>query len=77
VRKIGDCNSLHAKILGLYFGLELARRDRISHLCVENYSKLLIGMVTNNFKTNGTTPWFIRRIINLLGRSWRSQVHHT
>jgi ribonuclease HI len=56
VRKIGVCDALHAKMWGLYLGLELAWRDGVSHLCLEGDSKLLIDMVTNNCKTNGTTP---------------------
>ena len=56
VRKIVVCDALHAKMRGLYLGLELAWRDGISHLCVEGDSKLLIEMATNNYKTDGMTP---------------------
>lgn len=59
--------------LRFVLGLELAWSDGISHLYVESDSKLLIDMVTNNCKTNGTTPSLIWRIINILG----VEVHHT
>ena len=61
----------------MYLGLELAWRDDISQLCVESDSKLLIDMVTNNCKMNGTTLVLIRRIQNILNRNWWIQVHHT
>jgi ribonuclease HI len=77
VRKIGVCDALHAEMWGLYSGLELAWQVGVSHLCVEGDSKLLIDMVTNNCKTNGTTPSLMRRIRNLLDRSWHVEIHHT
>ena len=61
----------------MYLGLVLALRDSISQHCVESESKLLIDMITNNCKMNGTTPVLIRRIQNILNRNWRIQVHHT
>jgi len=77
VRKIGACDALHAKMWGIYLGLELAWRDGISQLCVESDSKLLVDMITNNCKMNGTTLVLIRRIQNILNRNWKIQVHHT
>jgi hypothetical protein len=74
VRKIGVCNALHAEMCGLYLGLELVWRDGVSHLCVEGDSKLLIDLVTNNCKTNGTTPSLMRRIRNLLDCSWHVEI---
>jgi len=44
---------------------------------VEGDTKLLIDMVTNNYKTNGMTPSLIRRIRNLLDHSWPVENHHT
>ena len=66
VRKIGACDALHAEMWGMYLGLELAWRDDISQLCVESDSKLLIDMIKNNCKMNGTTPVLIWRIQNIL-----------
>lgn len=76
VRKIEVCDALHAEMWGLYSGLELAWQVGVSHLCVEGDSKLLIDMVTNNCKTNGTTPSLMRRIRNLFDRSWHVEIHH-
>jgi len=61
----------------MYLGLEVSWRDGISQLCVESDSKLLIDMITNNCKMNGTTLVLIRRIQNILNRNWRIQVHQT
>jgi ribonuclease HI len=77
VRKIGVCDALNGEMWGMYLGLKLSWSDGISHLCVESDSKLLIDMVTNNCKTNGTALSLIRHIRNLLDRSWCVEVHHT
>ena len=66
-----------SEMWGMYLGLEVSWRDGISQLCVESESKLLIDMITNNCKMNGTTPVLIRRIQNILNRNWWIQVHHT
>jgi ribonuclease HI len=76
-RKIGACDALHAEMWGLYLGLDMAWREGISHLIVESDSKVLIDMVTNNCKINGTIPSLVQRIQEILRREWHTQVIHT
>jgi len=75
--KIGACDTLHAKMWGLYLGLDMAWREGLSHLIVESDSKVLVDMVSNNCKINGVIPSLIRRIQELLRRDWHTQVIHT
>jgi len=65
-RKIGACDALHAEMWGLYLGLDMTWREGISHLIVESDSKVLIDMVTNNCKINGTIPSLVQRIQQIL-----------
>jgi hypothetical protein len=44
---------------------------------VENDSKMLVHMVSNNCKINGVIPSLIRHVQELLRRDWHTQVIHT
>jgi len=44
----------------------MAWREGISHLIVESDSKVLIDMVTNNRKINGTISSLVQRIQEIL-----------
>jgi len=61
-RKIGVCDALHVEIWGLYLGLDMTRREGLSHLIVDSYLKVLIDMVTKICKINETFPSLIWRI---------------
>ena len=76
-KKIGSCDSFHAKIWSLYLALDMAWRDHISYLIVESDSKLLIDMITGNYTIGGVIPTLVRRIHNLLALGWQVQVRHT
>jgi ribonuclease HI len=76
-RKIGACDALHAEMWGLYLGLDMAWSEGLSHVIIESDSKVLIDMVTNNCKINGTIPSLVRRIQEILQRDWHTQVIHT
>jgi len=45
-RKIGLCDALHVDTWGMYIGMDMARRQGITHLQVESDSSLLVEMVT-------------------------------
>jgi ribonuclease HI len=60
------CDSLLAEMCGMYLGLAMAWRERISKLIVESDSKFLINMVTNKYKFKGAIPTLVCRIRNLL-----------
>jgi ribonuclease HI len=76
-RKIGSCDALHAEMWGMYIGMDLARRQGITHLQVESDSKVLVDMVTGNCKVNGRIPTLIRRIRDLKTLDWQVQINHT
>ncbi|GAU49093.1 hypothetical protein TSUD_137780 [Trifolium subterraneum] len=76
-RKIGSCDALHAEMWGMYVGMNLAWSQRITHLHVESDSKVLIDMVTERIKLNGSTPTLVVRIRNLLALSWQVILSHT
>jgi hypothetical protein len=44
---------------------------------VESDSKILIDIVTNNYKFSGVVPTLVQRIRNLLALDWRVQFRHT
>jgi ribonuclease HI len=76
-RKIGSCDALHAEMWGMYIGMDLARRQGITHLQVESDSKVLVDMVTGNCNTNGNISTLIRRIRDLKNMNWQVQINHT
>jgi ribonuclease HI len=76
-RKIGSCDALHAEMWGMYIGMDLARRQGITHLQVESDSKVLVDMVTGNCNANGNVPTLIRRIRDLKNMNWQVQINHT
>jgi ribonuclease HI len=76
-KKIGACDALHAEMWGLYLGLDMAWREHYSHLIVESDSKILIDMISDNFKFNGNIPVLVHRIRKLLKMSWNVQLNHT
>nr|ABD32321.2 Ribonuclease H [Medicago truncatula] len=76
-KKIGACDALHAEMWGLYLGLDMAWREHYSHLIVESDSKILIDMISDNFKFNGNIPVLVYRIRKLLKTSWNVQLNHT
>jgi hypothetical protein len=55
LKRSGICDALHAEMWGMYEGLKISRRHSFSHLIVESDLKLLVDIVTNNCKINGTT----------------------
>jgi len=77
IKKIGACDALHAEIWGLYLGLEMAWRKHYSHLIVESDSKILIDMISDNFKFNRNIPILVHWIRKLLKMSWNVQLNHT
>ncbi|CAJ2669285.1 unnamed protein product [Trifolium pratense] len=76
-RKIGSCDALHAEMWGMYIGMNLARRQGITHLQVESDSKMLVDMVTGNCNVNGNIPTLIKRIRDLKNMNWHVQFNHT
>jgi ribonuclease HI len=76
-RKIGSCDALHAEMWGMYIGMDLARRQGITHLQVESDSKVLVDMVTGNCNVNGNIPTLIKRIRYLKNMNWHVQFNHT
>jgi ribonuclease HI len=50
---------------GMYIGMNLARRLRITHLQVKSDSKILVEIVTGNYNVNTDIPILIRRIRDL------------
>jgi ribonuclease HI len=75
-RKIGSCDALHAEMWGMYIGVDMARRQGITHLQVESDSKVLVDMVTGKCNINGNVPTLIRRIRDLKNMSWQVQINH-
>jgi ribonuclease HI len=71
------CDALHAEMWGMYEALKIARSKGFSHLIVESDSKLLVDMVTNNWKINGVTPVLICRIRDMINLPWHVQINHT
>jgi len=55
----------------------MAWSEGLSHVIVKSDSKVLIDMVNNNCKINGTIPSQVRRIQEILQRDWHTQVIHT
>ena len=76
-RKIGSCDALHAKMWGMYIGMDMAQSQGITHLQVEGDSSLLVDMVTGKCNINGNVPTLIRRICDLKNMSWHVQINHT
>jgi ribonuclease HI len=76
-KKIGVCDAFHAELWGMYLGLDMAWKERIPQLIVESDSKILIDIVTNNYKFSGVVPTLVQRIRNLLALDWRVQFRHT
>ncbi|PNX95042.1 ribonuclease H [Trifolium pratense] len=76
-RKIGSCDALHAEMWGMYIGMDLARRQGITHLQVESDSKVLVEMVTGNYNDNRNIPTLVRRIRDLTNLNWHVQINHT
>ncbi|KAK2409175.1 heat shock 70 kDa protein [Trifolium repens] len=62
---------------GMYIGMDLARRQGITHLQVESDSKVLVDMVTGNCNVNGNIPTLIKRIRYLKNMNWHVQFNHT
>ena len=75
--KVGVYDALHDEVWGLYIELDMASREGLSHLIVERDSKVLVNMVTTNYKINGVIRSLIRYIQKLLRRDWHTQVIHT
>jgi len=76
-RKIGSCDALHAEIVCMYIGMDMARRQGITHLQVESDSSLLVDMVTGKCNINGNVPTLIQRIRDLKNMSWHVHINHT
>jgi ribonuclease HI len=65
-KKIGACDALHAKMWGLYLGLNMVLREHFSHLIVESDSKILIDRISDNFHFNRNIPVLVQRVQKLL-----------
>ncbi|GAU44619.1 hypothetical protein TSUD_378970 [Trifolium subterraneum] len=76
-RKIGSCDALHAEMWGMYIGMDLTTRKRITHLQVESDSKVLVDIVTGNCNVNENIPTLVRRIRDLTSMNWHVQINHT
>lgn len=59
-KKIGACDNLQAEMWALYLRLDMAWRERFSHLKVESGSKILIDMISDNFHFNGNIPILVQ-----------------
>ncbi|GAU44764.1 hypothetical protein TSUD_246570 [Trifolium subterraneum] len=75
-RKIGSCDALQAEMWGMYIGMNLARRQGITHLQVESDSKMLVDMVTGNCNVNENIPTLIKCIRSLKNMNWHVQFNH-
>ncbi|GAU49151.1 hypothetical protein TSUD_87340 [Trifolium subterraneum] len=62
---------LGVEMWGMYLGMSLAWRRGITHLHVESDSEVLIDMLTERIKLNGSTPTLVILIRNLLALSWQ------
>lgn len=76
-RKIGTCDASHAEMWDMYEGLKIARRQGFLQLIVESDSKLLVDMVTGNYKLSGATPILIHRLCDLIDLPWNVHINHT
>jgi len=61
----------------MYIGMDMAQRQRITHLQVESDSSLLVDMVTWKCNINGNIPTLIQRIRDLKNMSWHVHINHT
>jgi len=61
----------------MYIGMDMARRQGITHLQVESDSSLLVYMVTGKCSINGNVPTLIERIRDLRDMSWHVHINHT
>ncbi|MCI18492.1 non-LTR retroelement reverse transcriptase [Trifolium medium] len=64
-RKISSCDALHAEMWGMYIGMDLTRRQGITHLQVESDSKVLVHMVTGNCNANENIPTLFGAFVTL------------
>jgi len=62
---------LHTETCALYLGWD------ISHLIVENDSKILIDMIAINCNLGGIVSILVRHVCNLLTLDWQVEFHHT
>ncbi len=60
----------------MHFSLDMVRGDCISHFIVENDSKLLINLITENHAIGRGIPTLVWCIHNLLTLHWKVQVCH-
>jgi ribonuclease HI len=65
-KKIGVCDAFHVELWGMYLCLDMAWKERIPQLIVESDSKILINIVTGNYKFSGVVPTLVQRVRNLL-----------
>ncbi|GAU31578.1 hypothetical protein TSUD_54010 [Trifolium subterraneum] len=66
IKKIGLCDAFYAELWGMYLGLDMAWKERIPQLIAENDSKILIDIVTDNYKFRGVVATLVQRIRNLI-----------
>ncbi|MCI03547.1 hypothetical protein A2U01_0024587 [Trifolium medium] len=57
--------------------MDMAWNERIPQLIMESDSKILIDIVTDNYKFSGLVPTLVQRIRNLEALEWRVQFCHT
>jgi ribonuclease HI len=55
-QRIGTCDALHAKMWGMYRGVQIAREQGFNYIIIESDSKLLIDIVIWRCKLNRNTP---------------------
>jgi len=61
----------------MYIGMEMARRQGITHLQVESDSSLSVDMITGKCNINKNVPTLIWRIRDLKNMSWHVHISHT
>ncbi|KAK2430165.1 hypothetical protein QL285_028533 [Trifolium repens] len=61
---------------GMYIGMNLPRRREITHLQVEEDSKVLVDMATRNYNASTNILIMIRRICDLKNMSWQFQINY-
>lgn len=70
---------IHVEIWGTYVSFDMAWMESNSHLVGESNSKILLYMVTNNYKFSGAILILVRHFQNILALDWQLHVqfHHT
>lgn len=76
-KKIEACDVLHSEMWGSYLGINIDLSEHFDYLIVENGSKILIDMISDNFKFNGNIFILVHPIRKLLKMIRHVQIKHT